>query len=367
MIEARTVAFILIILLIAFIVYRLCLSNERKTKGGFDNLNNAVLAVYDSIEKGTKYKDIDIIAATYEVLETLSLKLEEPNKTLKSEFYDKLNDNEKLAFIEALIHSLYVEGYVPSEFIGLDLGKKQVILKAKHNYKYSDITICLNNSSNEISDMSKYLNTINDSANNYKISICNSIKAKSVSRWCRWGVYEYKENDNRRIDIGYNELDFDLPDISTVRPEETINLFSYDSNSFNEDENGINTHDITANSGILTRGQPGNIDDSIKQNNFIPITDNNGPRVDESNDNANSLDKKNNQNLNIMPTTELTNNETNLVNNDDSNRADESNDKHNNLNNGVGDNMAKLLALANAMNEKNNKNLLTMANMGIDN
>ena len=293
MIEARTVAFILIILLIAFIVYRLCLSNERKTKGGFDNLNDVVLAVYDSIEKGAKLEDIDIAAAKLEVLKTLNLVLEgsqDLNKTLKSEFYDKLSsDEQKLAFIEALIHSLYVEGYVPSEFIGCNVAKKQVILEARHNYKYSYITIYLKDLDNEIYDMSKYLNAIKDGTK-YKISICNSIKAHSVSRYCRWGVYECVKKDNKTMDIDYEEGVDDSSDI--------LNVSIPDGKKYDIFNSRNNSADININSGILYRIQPENIDASIMQNNSIPITDNNGPRIDESNDDDNNLNLSNIQETN---------------------------------------------------------------------
>ena len=289
MIEARTVAFILIILLIAFIVYRLCLSNERKTKGGFDNLNDVVLAVYDSIKKDTKLEDIDIATVKYEVLKTLNLVLEGSNdtdETLKSAFYDTLNDYEKLAFIEALIHSFYVEGYVPSEFIGCDVAKKQVILKARHNYKYSDIVIYLNDLPNEINDMSKYLNAIKYGTK-YKISICNSIKAHSVCDLCRWGVYEYIKGDNRTMDIDYEEGVDALFEHSPIRiPDITKTIYTpnkiYDLFNYSKDLNNTSN-----NPGLLSMSQQRVADDSNMQVNSISIINpsNGSVRADENIDN----------------------------------------------------------------------------------
>ena len=340
MIEARTVAFILIILLIAFIVYRLCLSNERKTNGGFDNLNDVVVSVFDSIGKNEKPKDIDIAVAKLEVLKTLNLVLEDnddSNKTLKTEFYNNLHDEEKLAFIEALIHSLYVEGYVPSEFIGYNFTEKQVILKARHNYIYSDIVICLNDLPNKINDMNKYLNTINNENKGYKISICNSIKAYSVSKWRRWGVYEYVENDDKKIDIDYKEDNnlFDIPLIHIPNSIENSsgieNIRILDNKQYNLFDDRNNSINISNNYGTSSISQSGVLTSFIEQNDHNSIINNTiDKQVDEDNSIHVSSDKKNGQISNNLLISNLVDNN---ISSDDI--KDDRNSIHNNLNNGT--------------------------------
>lgn len=365
MIEARTVAFILIILLIAFIIYRLCLSNERKTKGGFCNLNDVVISVFDSIESNSEPEDIDIAAVKSEVLKTLDLVSERSRETLKSAFYNKLNGEQRIAFIEALIHSLYVEGYAPSEFKECDFYEKRVILKARHNYKYSYIAIYLNNLDNEINDMSKYLNTINNEDNKYKISICNSIKAHSVSRLGRWGVYEYDEKDNRKIDIDYKEGYDDLLRIQIVRATDNVENITIPDDSIQDlFGNSKDITNISNNSGMLTDEQPRVVESSITQIGPISTDKNNGSvRVDKSNSIYDISDKKNSQISNITPTMQSINNETNLGSLDDSNRVDESNSNHNSKQNNTDNNIDDLLDIANKMSEENKANLLNMANM----
>jgi len=92
------------------------------------------------------------------------------------------------------------------------------------------------------------------------------------------------------MDIDYEEGVDDSSDI--------LNVSIPDGKKYDIFNSRNNSADININSGILYRIQPENIDASIMQNNSIPITDNNGPRIDESNDDDNNLNLSNIQETN---------------------------------------------------------------------